>query len=321
MKKRCTILRTNIKRRLSGIKESPHATYTLFKRKRENAFLYQQRLCDYFDRDTGPSEEDEVYDDYDVNNKLILNEENILETLLEEKTLFKQQRIDDGLYYQTQIEFAYRSNYIDGNNLPREQIECLLNSNLLVTDSIVINIDFIVETLNHFNCFDYILENAKKPITVSMINKLQAMLKINTINSRKENADLPFVEIFKKEIGDFAKFFKQKSKEDLTRLLNEYNSIKKKTIRDIVDFHIIFTREFPEIYKLEKVVRLLVFKECLANNLVPLIIETSLHETLYDKEKSSDLIKKEMMDYYLFFQIKYQSLIRSLRLKGTYEEN
>ena len=80
----------------------------------------------------------------------------ILETLLEEKKI----KLKRSLYHLTQINFSYNSNHIEGSQLTEEQTQYIYETNSFISNKEkVVSIDDINETINHFKCFDYILEN------------------------------------------------------------------------------------------------------------------------------------------------------------------
>lgn len=45
--------------------------------------------------------------------------------------------------------------------------------------------DDIMETVNHFQCFNYMLEHVEEPLSEEMIKKFHNILKSNTPDSRK----------------------------------------------------------------------------------------------------------------------------------------
>ena len=62
----------------------------------------------------------------------------------------------------------------------------------------------------------------------------------------------------------------------MKELLSDYHQIEKKTIEDIIGFHHRFEIIHPFQDGNGRVGRLIMFKECLANNVVPFIIDEDL---------------------------------------------
>lgn len=83
----------------------------------------------------------------------------------------------------------------------------------------------------------------------------------------------------------------------MKNLLEIYKKIENKTIEDIIEFHRTFESIHPFKDGNRRVGRLIMFKECLVNNIIPFIINEG-HRIFYDrglKEYSSNkgfLIKK-----------------------------
>ena len=73
----------------------------------------------------------------------------------------------------------------------------------------------------------------------------------------------------------------------MKELLTHYKGIKAKTLEDIIDFHCKFERIHPFQDGNGRVGRLITFKECLANGIVPFIItdELTANVTVYQKDK------------------------------------
>ena len=63
-----------------------------------------------------------------------------------------------------------------------------------------------------------------------------------------------------------------KVEEELDMLLDDYNSKNKITLEDIIDFHYKFERIHPFGDGNGRVGRIIIFKECLKNNIMPFIV-------------------------------------------------
>ena len=107
----------------------------------------------------------------------------LLERLWEEKEM----KLKGGLYHQTQVKLAFNSNRIEGSRLSEDQTRYIYETNTvnMETDEAV-NVDDIIETVNHFSCFDYMLTHADEALTEDMIKEFHRLLKRNTSDERQE---------------------------------------------------------------------------------------------------------------------------------------
>ena len=96
----------------------------------------------------------------------------ILKRLREEKT----SQLKGGIYHFTQVAFAYNSNHIEGSKLSEQETRYIFETNTLIADGPV-KIDDITETINHFKCFDFCIDNAEKPLSIAMIKILHNQIK------------------------------------------------------------------------------------------------------------------------------------------------
>jgi len=96
-------------------------------------------------------------------------------------------RLKGGLYHQTQIKHAYNSNRIEGSRLSEDQTRYIFETNTLHVDpEETANVDDIMETVNHFVCFDYMLAHAQENLSEEMIKEFHHILKRNTSDERRE---------------------------------------------------------------------------------------------------------------------------------------
>ena len=97
-------------------------------------------------------------------------------------------------------------------------------------------------------------------------------------------------------------------------LLKEYNSIKRKSLEDIIDLH----QRFESIHPFQdgngRVGRLILFKECLKNNIVPFIIEDNLKLFYYRGLKEWDREKGWLMDTCLTAQDRFKAYLDYFRI-------
>ena len=217
-------------------------------------------LCDYFDCQPGAilSYEKEI------------DESSVLFKLREEQGM----RLKGGLYHQTQIRMAYNSNHMEGSRLTEDQTRSIYETRTIgVTDGYE-NIDDIIETVNHFRCFDYILSIADKELSEDIIKHIHSVLKSGTSDSEKQWFAVGDYKMRPNMIGDMIETtHPSKVASEIKKLLKEYREIDNITFEDIVDFHYHFEKIHPFQDGNGRVGRLIMFKECLKNSIPPFIIE------------------------------------------------
>ena len=83
----------------------------------------------------------------------------------------RDQHVGGGLYYNSQILFAYNSNHMEGSTLSPEQTAQLFNTGALLPDNIndEIRADDVAETTNHFNAFNWALDHVDDPVNKSLV--------------------------------------------------------------------------------------------------------------------------------------------------------
>lgn len=215
----------------------------------------------------------------------------LLKRLREEK----EAKLNGGIYHRTQIDLTYNSNHIEGSKLTHEQTRYIFETNTIGITNESINVDDIVETTNHFRCIDYIIDNANDKLTESMIKELHRLLKNGTSDSRKEWFNVGDYKRLPNEVGGIKTTAPEDVRTQIKRLLATYHTIKRKSLEDIIDFHCQFERIHPFQDGNGRIGRLIMFKECLANKIVPFIITDDTCLTAQDHYKA-------LLDY---FRIKY----------------
>lgn len=186
----------------------------------------------------------------------------------------KEYGISGGIYNMTQIDMAYNSNHMEGNTLSHEQTRYIYDTHSLNAENI--NVDDVIETANHFRCFDMILVHCKEPLTEDFIKSLHHHLKIGTFSSQSKEAVIGDYKKFANYVSDIKTSSPKDVHENIIKLLNNYNSKDKKTLDDIIDFHASFETIHPFYDGNGRIGRLIMFKECLANNIAPFVIREDM---------------------------------------------
>lgn len=238
---------------------------------------------------------------------------NLLEVLKAEKA----SKIKGGIYNKIQVELTYNSNHIEGSKLTHDQTRYIFETNTIgITDSAV-NIDDIVETANHFKCIDTVIDNAAKPLSETFIKRLHLTLKNGTSDSRKDWFVVGDYKKYPNEVGGKITVLPEKVPESIKLLISEYNKIKDKTFNDIIRFHYEFECIHPFQDGNGRIGRLILFKECLKNNIVPFIIDENLKMFYYRGLSEWQNEKGYLIDTCLTAQDKFKKYLDYFRIPYT----
>ena len=205
-------------------------------------------------------------------NKKILKPETLLNILRAEK----KNKISGGIYHKVQINLTFNSNHIEGSKLTLEQTRYIFETNTIGINNKSLNVDDIVETVNHFKCIDMIIESAKKTISEKFIKELHKTLKNGTSVSRLDWFKVGDYKKLSNEVGGKETAKPETVSKKMKELLNWYNSLSLVSFDDILNFHYRFEIIHPFQDGNGRIGRLIMFKECLKNDIVPFIIDDNL---------------------------------------------
>ena len=202
-------------------------------------------------------------------------------TLLEVLKAEKAAKLHGGIYHKIQIDLTYNSNHIEGSRLTHDQTRYIFETNTIGVSDGAVKVDDVVETANHFKCIDMVIDSANYALSEAFIKQLHAVLKSGTSDSRLDWFVVGDYKRLPNEVGGMDTTAPENVSTEIRKLLAEYNSVANKTFDDLLDFHYRFECIHPFQDGNGRVGRLLLFKECLRNNIVPFIIEDDLKMFYY----------------------------------------
>ena len=200
-----------------------------------------------------------------------------LELIEQKKSKFK-----GNIYHFSQVNFAYNSNKIEGGRLTEDETEEIFETDSFIPKSDeAIKFDDLTEMKNHFRLFDYILDIIDENLTKDNIIEMNKILKRNTTDEENPRYNVGGFKVVPNKIG-LINIINTSSPEDvekdLDNLLRWYKKLSVVTIEDIIEFHVRFECIHPFGDGNGRVGRIIMFKECLKNNIMPFIV--------LDKDKS-----------------------------------
>lgn len=226
----------------------------------------------------------------------------------------KNNKYSGGIYHKTQIDLTYNSNHIEGSRLTYDQTRYIFETNTIGVENEVLNVNDIIETVNHFRCVDVVIDNAKATLTEKFIKELHLILKTGTSDAGKAWFAVGDYKKLPNEVGGMETPLPEEVNDKMKRLLSEDNSKKGKTLEDILEFHVRFERIHPFQDGNGRVGRLIMFKECLKYNIVPFIIDDDLKFFYYRGLKEWNQERGYLIDTCLAAQDKYKAYLDYFRI-------
>lgn len=227
----------------------------------------------------------------------------------------KESRLKGGIYHRIQIDLTYNSNHIEGSRLTKEQTRYIFETNTLGITTEITNVDDIMETVNHFRCIDYVIDHANDKITETHVKQLHLLLKTNTSDSRKSWFAVGDYKRLANAVGEEETVQPKDVHSKMKSLLAEYNSKKKASFDDLLDFHVQFEHIHPFQDGNGRVGRLLLFWQCLQNAIVPFIITDDLRLFYYRGIQNWGKINGFLRDTCLTAQDNFKATLKYFKIK------
>ena len=243
-------------------------------------------------------------------NKKSDEPQNLLERLRAEK----KASVKGGIYHKIQIELTYNSNHIEGSKLTHDQTRYIFETNTIGVENDALNVDDIIETANHFKCIDMVIDNATYRLTEKFIKELHFTLKSGTSDSRKDWFNVGEYKKLPNEVGGKETAKPEDTANKIKTILKDYNQKDEHTLEEIIDFHYRFETIHPFQDGNGRVGRLIMFKECLKNNIVPFIIDEDLKMFYYRGLSEWNNEKGYLTDTCLAAQDKFKTYLEYFKV-------
>ena len=222
------------------------------------------------------------------------NKNYLLERLREEK----KHSIKGGIYHKLQIDLTYNSNHMEGSELTHDQTRYIFETRTIGLESSneAVKVDDIVETINHFSMIDRVIDFANYKLSETFIKELHKILKTGTSDSRLAWFKVGEYKRRANVVGDKETTPPRLVSQEMKKLVDEYNNKDKHTLEEIIEFHVKFETIHPFQDGNGRVGRMIVFKECLKNNIVPFIILDSKKMFYYRGLKNWNKERRWLID-------------------------
>lgn len=238
-----------------------------------------------------------------------------METSKIKKALIEQKNMNlsGNLYHKTQIDFAYNTNHMEGSTITPDETASIYDTGTILTSSDkVIVLKDATETKNHFTLFKYMLDTIEEKLSEDMIKKFHFILKDGTLtDSENEWFNVGDYKKRKNFVGNITTTLPKDVEKDMKDLLNWYDSLTEKKIEDIIEFHVRFEQIHPFQDGNGRVGRMIMFRECLYNDIMPFFIEERNKDFYLRgiKEYQTNNEKGYLIDTCLNSQDNYEKLV------------
>lgn len=231
--------------------------------------------------------------------------DNLLKIMRDQKKL----KLPGNIYHKTQIELAYNSNKIEGSSLTQEQTRYMYETKTIDGTALV---NDVIEMQNHFRLFDYMLDTAENELSEQMIKEYHKILKSNTHDSETAYFNVGEYKKLPNEVGGNVTADPSDVAREICELLKQYNSNKNHSIDEIIDFHYHLEIIHPFQDGNGRVGRMIIFKECLRNQIIPFIIQDDFKLFYYRGLQNCATEKGYLVDTCLNAQDIYKDYVRAL---------
>ena len=235
------------------------------------------------------------------------NNKEFLKFLLERFEIERERFDRSGVYAYTQRLLAYNSNKIEGSTLTEEQTASLFDNGTLPKSDDYYRAKDVEEMNGHFLMFNKMLDTLDESLTQELIKKFHYELKSGVFEDRANGY----------AIGDYKQrpnmigMYQTVRPEDVAKemyLLMEWYDGQAINISILAEFHARYESIHPFQDGNGRTGRLILFRECLKNGIVPVVIEDANREEYlealkeYKERKSLDklitLFEKEQQFYF-----------------------
>lgn len=187
-----------------------------------------------------------------------------------------------GIYAKTQTEMAYNSNKIEGSTLTPAQTTSLFTTGTLRSDGeTVYKAKDIEEMTGHFSMFNHMLIHWDQPLTEQLIKEFHYHLKIGVFEDRANGYPVGEYKNRVNYVSDIQVAGPDQVQAYMKELLQRYESIETVTISDLAKLHADFEKIHPFQDGNGRTGRMILFKECLKEGIIPVLIRDADKEKYY----------------------------------------
>ena len=178
-----------------------------------------------------------------------------------------------GIYAYTQRTLAYNSNKIEGSTLNEEQTASLFDTGMLPVSNDYYRAKDVEETNGHFLMFNKMIDTLDETLSEALIKAFHYELKSGVFEDRANGYAIGEYKKRPNMIGIYETALPKDVPEKMQELLAWYHEIPVKTLAIMAQFHARYESLHPFQDGNGRTGRLILFRECLKADLIPVVIE------------------------------------------------
>ncbi len=211
-----------------------------------------------------------------------------------------------GVYGYTQRALAYNSNRIEGSTLTVEQTATLFDTQTIAANGEIIRSKDIEEMTGHFLMFNYMLKTLEEPLSEDLIKEFHYHLKVGVFEDMANGYPCGEYKNRRNMVSDIEVANPNDVPVRMKELLDEYNGREERDLKNLAVFHADYEMIHPFQDGNGRTGRLILFRECLKNDIVPIIIRSE-NKPQYQAALHTLQTKGEAKDFLLYLSEEQQS--------------
>ncbi len=211
-------------------------------------------------------------------------EKKFLDFLLERFKIEREKFDRSGVYAYTQRLLAYNSNKIEGSTLTEEQTASLFDNGTLPKSDDYYRAKDVEEMNGHFLMFNKMLDTLNEQLGTGLIKKFHYELKSGVFEDRANGYAIGDYKKRPNMIGMY-QTVRPENVEKGMNVLMEWYFRQKINLDVLVEFHARYESIHPFQDGNGRTGRLILFRECLKNDIVPIVIEDANRNEYLDALK------------------------------------
>ena len=202
------------------------------------------------------------------------NQKKFTDFLLERFKIERGRFDRSGVYAYTQRLLAYNSNKIEGSTLTEEQTASLFDNGTLPRSDSYYRAKDVEEMNGHFLMFNKMLDTLDEPLSQELIKSFHYELKSGVFEDRANGYAIGDYKERPSIVGIYQTAKPEDVQSEMERLLKWYFE-RQADIAVLAEFHAWYEGIHPFQDGNGRTGRIILFRECLKNGIVPAVIEDS----------------------------------------------